>query len=324
VGFGIFIGIGFSLGGMLAVMTVLNNWFVKKRTMALSIALASAGLGGIVILPLLMNLITTIGWRITYRIIAAAIFICCILIPGLFLKNTPSDLGQSPDGLTSKKTKTSEQGTSTSSGLYTTPVDFTAKEALRTPAFWCIVGYSAFMLVGMQVLMIHQVAFLFDIGITATMAGLAAGIMSAFMTGSQVLVGFLGLKFNMQSLAVLSVVSVMIGFVILFFTRSFPLVFAYNFFMGAGFGIQMLAMSTLLPNYFGIKEFPKIMGFAIPIGTFIGAVGGPGAGMIREMTGSYLLAFQISLCIIAVAFFCILFAKPPVHYSLIGVKQEET
>jgi MFS family permease len=101
-------------------------------------------------------------------------------------------------------------------------------------------------------------------------------------------------------------------------------VFAYNVFMGAGFGIQMLAMSTLLPNYFGIKEFPKIMGFAIPIGTFIGAVGGPGAGMIREMTGSYLPAFQICLGIVAIAFFCIFFAKPPVHHSLIEEKHERT
>ena len=92
--------------------------------------------------------------------------------------------------------------------------------------------------------------------------------------------------------------------------------------MGAGFGIQMLALSTLIPNYFGMKEFPKIMGLAIPIGTFIGAAGGPGAGVIRDMTGSYLPAFQISLGIAVVAFFCIFFLKPPVHHSLIDKKQQ--
>ena len=324
VGFGIFVGIGFSLGGMLAMMTVLNNWFVMKRTMALSIALSSAGLGGLVVLPLLTHLINTIGWRITYQIIAGAIFICCIIIPGIFLKNAPSDLGQVPDGPASKKPKSPEQGIATSSKHFKTSVDFTVKEAMRTPAFWLIVSYAALMLLGMQVLVIHQVAFLLDINITPGKAALAAGIMSAVMTGSQVGVGFLGLRYNIHSLAVLSVVSVMIGYILLLFARSFPLVIAYNFFMGAGFGIQMLALGTLIPNYFGMKEFPKIMGFAIPIGTFIGSIGGPGAGRIRDMTGSYSFAFQISLGIVLVALFSIIFAKPPIHHSLIEGKHKET
>lgn len=321
VGFGIFIGLGFSLGSMLAMMTVLNNWFVRKRTMAMSIALASAGLGGPVVMPLLMHLITTMGWRITYRIIAAAIFICCILIPALFLKNTPSELGQIPDGPASAKINTPRQKITSPSRHYETSVNFTAGEALRTPAFWFIVGYAAFMLLCMQVLMIHQLAFLLDIDIDPQMAAVAVGLMSAVVTISQVGVGFLGLRYNIRSLAVLSVVSVMAGYTLLLFARSLPLVFVYNVFMGAGFGIQMLAMSTLIPNYFGMKEFPKIMGFAIPIGTFIGAAGGPGAGIIREMTGSYLPAFQISLGIAVIAFFCIFLLKPPVHHSLIEKKR---
>ena len=315
IGFGVFVGIGFSLGGMLAMMTILNNWFVVKRTMALSIAMASAGLGGIVIMPIMMNMITTIGWRPTYQIAAGAIFLCCVLIPGLFLKNDPSDLGQSPDGPVSGKSEAVQ-----SSNSYKTPVDFTAKEAIKSPALWLIVGYTTFQMIGMQALMTHQVAFLFDIGITPTKAALAGGIMSVVMTCSQLGVGFLGLRFNIHSLAVVSVLIVMAGYIILLFTKSFLLVFVYNVFMGAGFGIQMLVMGTLIPNYFGMKEFPKIMGFAMPIGTLIGSVGAPGAGIIRDLTGSYMPAFQISLGIAAVAFFCIYFAKPPVHPSLVRVK----
>ena len=60
------------------------------------------------------------------------------------------------------------------------------------------------------------------------------------------------------------------------FTRSLPLLFAYNIFIGEGFGIQMLALGTLNPYYFGVKEFPKTMGFAIQIGTIIGGTGAPG------------------------------------------------
>jgi MFS family permease len=316
--YGICIGIGFSIGGMLSMTTIINNWFVVKRTMALSIAMASSGLSGIFIAPILMKLTTTMGWRFTYQLTAAAIFICCVLIPGLFLKNLPSDLGQIPDGPTSDKKKDVKPGTAASSNIYRTPVEFTAKEAIKTPALWFIVGYTTFQMLGLQALMTHQVAYLFDIGITPTMAALAGAIMSLAMTICQVGIGFLGLKFNIRSLAIASVLVVMAGYILLIVARSVQLVFVYSIMMGAGFGIQMLVMGTLIPNYFGMKEFPKIMGYAMPIGIFLGATGAPGAGFIREMTGSYIPAFQITLAISVIAFICIVLAKPPVHPSIKG------
>jgi len=43
LGFGVLLGLGMSIGGMLAGMTVINNWFVMKRPAALSISMASMG-----------------------------------------------------------------------------------------------------------------------------------------------------------------------------------------------------------------------------------------------------------------------------------------
>lgn len=318
--YGVFIGIGFTIGGMLSMTTIINNWFVVKRTLALSLAMASSGLGGVFISPIMMQLVTTKGWRFTYMVTAGAILICCVLIPGLFLKDSPSEMGQIPDGPESDKKRDIKPGTAASSNIYRTPVEFTAKEALKTPALWFIVGYTTFQMLGLQALMTHQVAYLFDIGITPKMAALAGGVMSFFMTASQLGIGFLGLKFNIRSLAIASVVIVIGGYILLIFARSVQLVFVYCVLMGAGFGIQMIAMGTLIPNYFGMKEFPKIMGYAMPIGIILGAIGAPGAGYIREMKGSYIPAFQIALAIAAIAFICIVLAKPPVHPSLSGQK----
>ena len=316
VGFGVIIGIGFSIGGMLAMMTVINSWFVEKRTMALSIANTPMGLGGVVIMPLIMHMITTIGWRTTYHYIAVAIFICCVIVPGLFLKNSPADLGQVPDGPASKKDKAPEPGAAPPPKVYHTPVDFNVKEAMKAPALWLIVGYTTFIMLGMQALMTHQIAYLFDIGITPGMAAAAGGLMAGVMTISQLTVGFLGIRFDIRTLAIVSVLIIIAGYIILLFAKTLPIVFVYNFFLGAGFGILNLVMGTIVPNYFGMKEFPKIMGFTMPIGTLVGSIGAPGAGIIREVAGSYMPAFQISLGIIILAFFCIIFAKPPVHPSL--------
>jgi len=55
LGYGLLIVMGAGLGGLLASTTVINNWFVKKRSLALSIFLGSGGAGGMVIGPALGN-----------------------------------------------------------------------------------------------------------------------------------------------------------------------------------------------------------------------------------------------------------------------------
>jgi MFS family permease len=105
MGYGVIIGFGLSIGGMLGTFTILNNWFVMKRTLALSLSGASMGLSGVLFMPALMALIQHIGWRSTYLVIAGAVLICCIIIPAFLLVNTPAELGQVPDGPASKRMK---------------------------------------------------------------------------------------------------------------------------------------------------------------------------------------------------------------------------
>ena len=97
LGFGVLLGLGMSIGGMLAGMTVINNWFVMKRPAALSISMASMGFSGAIVQPSMAAMIDSIGWRNTYLVIAAIAFLFCVVVPGLFLRDKPEDLGQVPD-----------------------------------------------------------------------------------------------------------------------------------------------------------------------------------------------------------------------------------
>jgi len=321
MGYGVLVGLGMSIGGMLAMMTVINNWFVMKRPAALSVSMASMGFGGVVFNPVLVMLIDTIGWRSTYLLIAAAVFVFCVVAPQLFLVNKPEDIGQVPDGPTVVKTAKGPGGEGYKH-LYKTPVDFTAGEALRTRTMWLLVAYGTLQFLVMGALMTHQIAFLLDIGISRAQAALAAGIFGAVMGASQLGVGFLALKFKMHSLAVASVVIGIAGYIVLLFAPSLDLIYLfrgvilYNVFMGAGFGIQSIAMGNLIPDYFGRTEFPKMMGYTMPFTTVFSSFGSPAAGYIRDNVGSYMPAFQISLGLMILSFFCIVLAKPPVHPSL--------
>jgi MFS family permease len=322
LGYGVLVGIGMSIGGMLAMMTVTNNWFILKRSLALSISMASMGLSQIVMQPWLMMLINTIGWRQAYLIIAGIVLLCCVILPAMFLRNTPQELGQMPDGPAAPETRTVKEG-SVYKDLYKTPVDFTAREALRTRACWLLVGYGTLQFLVLNGLMPHQIAFMLDIGISPEMAALAGGVFGAVMAASQLGIGFLGLRFNMHFLAIAAIVIGISGLTILQFARSIELVLAYCIVLGIGFGIQSIAMGNLFPDYFGRSEFPKIMGYTMPFTTIVSSFGAPITGFMRDLTGSYLPAFQLWLAVLVVAFLCILFARPPLHPSLKGKRTIE-
>jgi sugar phosphate permease len=316
--YGVVLGLGVSIGGMLAMMTVVNNWFVMKRPMAMAVSMASMGLGSIFLKPSLMILINTIGWRETYLITAAAVVLLCVILPALFLVNKPEDLGQVPDGPSSPKPQKTKPHSSPPPNLYKTPVDFTAREAMRTPTMWLLVGFAVVQFAVMQVIMTHNFAFLqLDIGIPSVQAALAAAVMGPVMTVSQLGVGFLGLKFRMHSLAMVSILVTIVGFTIMIFTQSMGVALLYNIVLGMGFGIQNIAMGNLIPDYFGRTEFPKMMGFTMPFSTFIGAFLTPVAGYIREATGNYILAFQLSIAMLVIGLIFLVFVRrPPVHPSL--------
>jgi MFS family permease len=316
LGNGVIIGLGMSIGGILAGSTVINNWFVLKRPAALSISMAAMGFSGVVANPSLMALINSVGWRNTYLILAAAALLFCVVVPAVLLKNKPEELGQVPDGLAMAKPDRTQSAESLYKNLDKTTVDFTAGEALHTRALWLLVGYITLQFLVMGGLMTHQFAFLLDIGISRTMAAMALGVMSAAMGISQLGVGFLGLRFKMRSLAMVSMILSLIGFSILLFADALPLVLAFSVTYGMGQGIQTVATANLIPDYYGRSQFPKIMGYTSPVTTFISSVGAPITGYIRDTTGTYIPALQIMLVLLVMSFFCIVFAKRPVHPSL--------
>jgi MFS family permease len=316
IGFGVIVGFGMSIGGMLASMTVINNWFIIKRPMALSISMAASGFGGLIFNPLLVRLIESIGWRYAYLTIAAASFVFCVILPALFLINKPEDLGQVPDGPGSLKAQKSESTDPIPINLYKTPVDFTAKEAMKTRTMWMLIGYVVVQFNAMQMMLSHQISFLIDIGFSATSAAFVGGFLGFMNGASQLGVGFLGLKVRMHSLAVASIIFSLLGLILILFTRSISIVILCNILMGIGFGIQTIALGNLIPDYFGRTEFPKMMGYTMPFTTFLAAIGSPLAGYIREAKGSYIPAFQYAIAVLALGLVFIIFAKPPIHPSL--------
>jgi MFS family permease len=316
VGYGLLIGTGFSLGGVLAMNTIINNWFRKKLSVAVGIATAATGVTGVIIAPLVLYLINSIGWRNTLLFMAAIVMFFCVILPGLFVKNRPYDLGQVPDG-PREKDSTAAQNNVIRKRAYITPIDFTVKEAFRTKTLWLLTGFYTFQYMIMNWFVTHQVTYMFDIGISTSLSGVSIGVMSFTMTIAQITAGIMAVRINMQYIALGSITALIIGLIIAPFATSFTTVLIYSALFGVGFGVNCLVLVNLIPKYYGTSEYPKIMGYITPFNTIIGGVSAPIAGHLRDIMGSYVPVFQASVLIMAIAFVCLFFAKPPVHPTFI-------
>ena len=120
----------------------------------------------------------------------------------------------------------------------------------------------------------------------------------------------------MRTIVIFGEILKLIGLVILISTQSLLFVYIYMIVLGLGFGLGISAMMNIFPNYFGVTHYPKIMGTVRLFWTFIGSAGAPIAGHIRDISGSYLTAFQGAVAITALGLICLIFAKAPVHPSL--------
>lgn len=94
----IFVGFFYLNSALIPVSMMITNWFIKKRGVAMSMAMAGIGLGGFIFSPVVTYLLGAFGWRNTYRIMA--LIVLCVAFPVAFfvMKKKPEDMGLKPYG----------------------------------------------------------------------------------------------------------------------------------------------------------------------------------------------------------------------------------
>ena len=91
---------GAGFGTWLPMMTVLNHWFQKRRSMAMSLAMEGFALGGVLLMPALAWAIDPdepdrLGWRLTAAGIGVVLIILAWPVSRL-IRNRPEEYGPAP------------------------------------------------------------------------------------------------------------------------------------------------------------------------------------------------------------------------------------
>ena len=154
--------VGWTGMGTVVIATVLNSWFERRRGLALSLAFNGATCGGIVLVPLLLSLTDSIGFRSAMLAVTMAMVVLVLPVVVIFIA-WPAGMSPASGGR--------------SNGGAAAPVH-SRRTLLANAAFWTMVLPIAIALLAQMGFIIHQVTFLEPL-IGRYAAGLAVTIMAA-------------------------------------------------------------------------------------------------------------------------------------------------
>jgi sugar phosphate permease len=273
--------IGSSLCGMLTLMTVIVNWFERRRARALSALQFGLSIGSLA-LPLLAWALVTFGWRPVS--IASGLVIIAVGLPvARLLHRDPETIGLRPDG------DTLEAGASTPAPRAArTARRSWAGGALRTPAFWLISTGHAAALAIMSGVGVHFVIYANEVlGLSITTAATLMAVMTAAAVAGQVLGATVGDTIDKRWLAGSAMLSHAGAMAALVVATGPVLVVVAAVLHGLAWGVRGPLMGAMRADYFGRAAFASVMGFSSLVVMF-GSVGGPLViGLVADGTGSY-------------------------------------
>ena len=308
--FGVMGGIALAFAEFLSVTTVINHWFIRKRSLALGFVFAAGGAGGFFLPPLISWLMSGFGWRWTWVCLAGCHLLLAVILAALLIRNTPEEEGQFPDGHASQE-PFEQSLLSTTGGVYQTREDWSVRDALRTPALWILLVLFSVLLFATNMMTTHQVAYLQDLKYSPMVSATALGLMLGMSILGRILSGVLGIRFKGRYLAAVFMACLGLGIVSLMNAGEIIFVYLYSILTGIGFGGMIVLLPHTMGAYFGRKHFSRIVGWTTPVVTLASAVSPLLAGFLYDATGSYLLPFGITAVLLFGCVILSLAVRPP-------------
>jgi MFS family permease len=294
--------LGISLGfvGVLVNTVLISNWFLKKRGSALGIVLTGTSFGGATIPLIATPLIQTYGWRTAMVLISLIIWV--VLLPAVifFVKNRPSDIGELPDGET-VLLDISDEDKTPKENLYESGM--TLGEALKTPIFWVFSVCAALLFYAIFVVSQQLNLYLQSpkIGFSPEQASFVQSMLFVFSIGGKFLFGLLADKFQPNRVMLLSASTMFLATLTFFFFND-TTVYLFAVFFGLNYGGTFVLLQLLVAEYFGLKEYGKILGVITVIETIGGAAGTIITGKIADANGGdFTLAFYGIVVVVGIA-----------------------
>ncbi|RJO69492.1 MFS transporter [Nocardia panacis] len=289
---GLLVGIGVGSMSMPFVATITGRWFVKHRGLVTGVLTAAGATGQLVFLPMVSSLAHAHGWRLPSLIVAGAALAVAPLVL-LFIRDYPSDMGVTaygaePDSSVGVRTSVAGGASRALTVLAT---------IARTPGFWLLAGGFAVCgattngLVGT-----HFVSAAHDHGMPPTTAASLLALVGIFDVAGTIFSGWLTDRvdprylllgyYTLRGLSLLILPS-------LFAPDTQPSMWVFIIFYGLDWIATVPPTVALCRSLFG-DDGPVAFGWVFASHQVGAAIAAMGAGFLRDLQGSYDLAWYLA------------------------------
>lgn len=283
----IFQGIGWGCVGPLTQTKLMVNWFTRNRGLALGIAIMGISVAGVVMPTVATWLSLNLGWRNTYTLYASILVLLIVPMTLWVVKQSPSVLGQYPDGddgaeEPGKETAETEQS---NVEIY--------REFITSKAFWSVVLTFGLMNGVFSAMITHLPAYLTtELDFTLYDASYVLGVAGGFAIAGKILFGWMMDRMDAKKTVLLAVTSYFSSTLVFMSVDTYLAMMLAAALFGLGFGGMVPVRSVLISRLFGVKKFSRVNGllsFFLAPATFWVLI----TGYIADTYGSYTYAFQV-------------------------------
>ena len=309
--YGVVMGAGITCIGIITYSAILAHWFEKNRGLASGIAVSGMGLGTFLLVPLSQSFISMVGWRMTFIITGALVLIILLPANAIFLRHKPREVGQYPDGL--KLPEAPSTTPNSANRMNETATEWTLKKAVISGRFWALILFSFLSIVGIYIILVHNVKFLVDQGIDRMAAALIFAMVGIVSSIFRIFWGWISDRIGREITFTMGILCACMGVSsLLLFESSGLKPFTYGFFLffGMGWGVTAPMFMSVSADLFKGKIFGLIYGFVEAGIGMAGAIGAWVAGFIFDQTRSYKLAFILAIVVLLMSCAFIWLAAP--------------
>ncbi|MFD3460612.1 MFS transporter [Nocardia fluminea] len=295
---GLLVGVGVGSMSMPFVATITGRWFVRSRGLVTGVLTAAGATGQLVFLPLVSMLATEHGWRLP-SLIVAAVALSVVPLVWLFVRDYPSDAGVRAYGAPAD----SDAGARVPIAGANRALKVLAAAA-RRPGFWLLAGGFAICGASTNGLVgTHFVTAAHDHGMPPTTAAGLLALVGIFDVAGTIASGWLSDRvdprylllgyYSLRGLSLLILPS-LLG------PHTEPSMWVFIVFYGLDWIATVPPTVLLCRELFG-ADGPIAFGWVFAAHQVGAAVAATGAGFIRDVQGSYDLAWYVAgaLCGIA-------------------------
>ena len=303
--------------------TLAVNFFLERRNLALAFIGIFRPVNAAINIQAISIIAVNQGWRTAFRYLGILSFILTIPL-ALVIRRRPEEIGLLPDGARHREEPAAlpgqpQPGTGVATAarpgnLGNEPQEhpWTAKEALRTRAYWLVattafLGTTANTTIGFNI-----VPYLVEeAGLTITQA---AGVLSlgTVLSLGNLGWGYLADRITPRWCVLAAMVTAAASVLFLFQVNSVLSAYVFAIVWGLSSGTSSVLISMMIAQYFGRTNYGSIGGTLRPF-----EAGGLGLGqslgaVIYDIAGSYRLLVWTALCAHILAGIFIIFARAPV------------